>query len=85
MFANDDIRDAGLIGALQRMAHYQIAGYGTVRTFAFRLSDTGAADCLPTILDESVAVDRKLSAIAEGSVNLNAGQRTKTEFDVSIF
>jgi hypothetical protein len=54
---------------------------------AFRLSDTGAADSLQTILGENVAFDRKLSAIAESGVNLNAGNsgKSKTEFDVSIF
>ena len=84
---DDDIRDAGLIGAAQRIEHYEIAAYGTVRTLAFRLSDTGAADSLPTILGENVAFDRKLTAIAESSVNLNAGNsgKAKTEFDVSIF
>ena len=84
---DDDIRDAGLIGAAQRIEHYEIAAYGTVRALAFRLSDSGAADRLQSTLDEEVAVDRKLTAIAESSVNINAGNRvkTKTEFDVSIF
>ena len=85
--ADDDTRDAGLIGAAQRIEHYEIAACGTVRTLAFRLSDTGAADSLQTILGENVAFDRKLTAIAESSVTLNAGNsgKAKTEFDVSIF
>ena len=66
---DDDIRDAGLIGAAQRIEHYEIAAYGTVRALAFRLSDSGAADRLQSTLDEEVAVDRKLTAIAESSVN----------------
>ena len=82
-----DIRDAGLIGAAQRIEHYEIAACGTVRTLAFHLSDTGAAAGLQTILNENVAIDRKLSAIAENSVNVNAGSpgKAKTEIDVSIF
>ena len=84
---DDDIRDAGLIGAAQRIEHYEIAAYGTVRALAFRLSDSGAADRLQSTLAEEVAADRKLTAIAESSVNVNAGNlvKTKTEFDVSIF
>ena len=84
---DDDTRDAGLIGAAQRIEHYEIAACGTVRALAFRLSDTGAADSLQTILGENVAFDRKLSAIAESGVNLHAGNsgKAKTEFDVSIF
>ena len=48
---------------------------------------TTPADSLQTILGENVAFDRKLSAIAESGVNLNAGNsgKAKTEFDVSIF
>ena len=84
---DDDVRDAGLIGAAQRIEHYEIAAYGTARALAFRLSDSGAADRLQSTLDEEVAVDRKLTAIAESSVNVNAGNRAKAKagFDVSIF
>ena len=84
---DDDVRDAGLIGAAQRIEHYEIAAYGTARALAFRLSDTRAANSLQTILNEEVAVDHKLTAIAESSVNVNAGSpvKAKSEFDVSIF
>ena len=41
-----DVRDAGLIGATQRVEHYEIAGYGTARTIASRLGETEAADKL---------------------------------------
>lgn len=84
---DDDVHDAGLIGAAQRIEHYEIAAYGTARALAFRLSDTGAADSLQTILNEEGAVDQKLTAIAESSVNLNAGSpvKAKSEIDVSIF
>ena len=80
---DDDVHDAGLIGAAQRIEHYEIAAYGTARALAFRLSDTGAADSLQTILNEEGAVDQKLTAIAENGVNVNA--KAKSEFDVSIF
>jgi ferritin-like metal-binding protein YciE len=84
---DDDVHDAGLIGAAQRIEHYEIAAYGTARALAFRLSDTGAADSLQTILNEEGAVDQKLTAIAESGVNVNAGSpvKAKSEFDVSIF
>jgi ferritin-like metal-binding protein YciE len=84
---DDDVHDAGLIGAAQRIEHYEIAAYGTARALAFRLSDTEAADSLQTILNEEGAVDQKLTAIAESGVNINAGSpvKAKSEFDVSIF
>ena len=53
---DNDIRDAGLIGAAQRIEHYEIAAYGTARALAFRLSDTGSADSLEKILNEEGAV-----------------------------
>jgi ferritin-like metal-binding protein YciE len=84
---DDDIRDAGLIGAAQRIEHYEIAAYGTARALASQLGDTGGADYLERILSEEAAVDHKLTTIAESSVNVNAGKpaKAKSEFDVSIF
>ena len=64
-----DVRDAGLIGAAQRVEHYEIAGYGTARTLATRLGESEAADKLQATLDEEGEADRKLSAIAENEVN----------------
>jgi ferritin-like metal-binding protein YciE len=61
-----DVRDAGLIGAAQRVEHYEISGYGTTRTLALRLGESQAADKLQATLDEEAAADRKLTAIAEG-------------------
>ena len=58
-----DVRDAGLMGAAQRVEHYKIAGYGTARTLATRLGE--AADKLQTTLDEEGEADRKLTDIAE--------------------
>ena len=64
--------DAGLIGAAQRVEHYEIASYGTVRTFANLLGEEEAADLLQETLDEEGETDKELSALAEGIVNEEA-------------
>lgn len=66
------IKDAGLIGAAQRVEHYEMAGYGTARTFAERLGHAEAASLLQQTLDEERSADHKLTAIAEQSVNTAA-------------
>lgn len=67
-----DTRDAALIGAAQRVEHYEIAGYGTARTFARRLGHERAADLLQETLDEEGKTDHRLTSIAEGMVNRDA-------------
>jgi ferritin-like metal-binding protein YciE len=67
-----DVRDAGLIGAAQRVEHYEMAGYGTTRTLAQRLGESEAAEKLQATLDEEGEADQKLTAIAEGEVNEEA-------------
>jgi ferritin-like metal-binding protein YciE len=67
-----DVRDAALIGAAQRAEHYEIAGYGTARTFAGQLGYDKAADLLQQTLDEATAADKELTRIAEESVNVRA-------------
>lgn len=67
-----DIKDAAIIAAAQRVEHYEIAGYGTARTFALRLGLRQAADLLQQTLNEEAAADRKLTQIAEGNVNVQA-------------
>jgi ferritin-like metal-binding protein YciE len=62
------VRDAALIAAAQRVEHYEIAGYGTVRTFANHLGYSDQASLLQTTLDEEGATDKKLTAMAEGSM-----------------
>jgi len=69
---DDSVRDAGLIGAAQRVEHYEMAGYGTTRALAMRLNETAAAKTLQTTLDEEGAADKKLTTIAEGQVNVAA-------------
>lgn len=66
------VRDAALIAAAQRVEHYEIAAYGTVRNLARRLGYDQAAQILQETLDEEGAADKKLSQIAESSVNAQA-------------
>ena len=63
--APDVIRDANLIGAAQRVEHYEIAAYGTARSFAETLGETKVADLLQDTLDEEGDTDKKLTEIAE--------------------
>jgi len=67
-----NVKDAALIAAAQRVEHYEIAGYGTVRTFAQRLGHRDAARLLQETLDEEGATDKKLTALAEQSINPKA-------------
>jgi ferritin-like metal-binding protein YciE len=64
--------DAGIIAAAQRIEHYEIAGYGTARTFASILGEDEAEDLLQETLDEEGAADEKLTEIAESVVNEDA-------------
>lgn len=70
--ADPDVLDAGLIGSAQRVEHYEIAGYGTARTFARRLGHDRAAQLLQQTLDEEGMTDERLTRIAEGMVNRDA-------------
>jgi ferritin-like metal-binding protein YciE len=65
-------RDAALIGAAQRVEHYEIAAYGTLRTIAEQLGNDEAAGLLQQTLDEEAAADEKLTKIAVSSVNASA-------------
>lgn len=69
---DDAVRDAALIGAAQRVEHYEIAAYGTARTLAEKLNKQDAARLLQETLDEEGAADKKLTQIAESSVNTQA-------------
>lgn len=64
---NPTVKDAALIAAAQRVEHYEIAGYGTVRTYAHELGYNDAANLLQRTLDEEGEADKKLTKIAEGS------------------
>lgn len=67
-----NVKDAALIAAAQRVEHYEIAGYGTARTFAQQMGHQEAAQILQQTLDEEAATDKKLSSMAERSINLQA-------------
>jgi ferritin-like metal-binding protein YciE len=60
-----DVLDAGLIAAAQRVEHYEIAGYGCVRTYAQLLGETKIAGLLQRTLDEEAAADRKLTELSK--------------------
>ena len=62
----DAVRDAALIGAAQRVEHYEIAAYGTVRALAEVLGESKHASLLQATLDEEKETDEKLTALATG-------------------
>lgn len=64
--------DAGIIAAVQKIEHYEIATYGTLRTFAQELNLTEATSLLEEILNEEKQVDEKLTQIAKSTVNIQA-------------
>ena len=68
----ESVLDAGIIAAAQKVEHYEIASYGTVRTFAGLLGEKNAAKLLQQTLDEEGAADEKLNELAEGIVNPEA-------------
>ena len=67
-----DALDAAMISAAQRVEHYEMAGYGTVRTFANILGLDKHAKLLQQTLDEEGETDHKLTALAETVVNIDA-------------
>src|ERR1700742_2375706 len=66
-----ELKDAALIAAAQRVEHYEIAGYGCVRTYAQLLGHTKAAKLLQQTLDEEGDTDKTLTKLAE-SINVEA-------------
>ena len=70
--AEPDVLDAGLVAAAQKVEHYEIASYGTARTWAQRLGYDNAARLLQQTLDEEGEADKKLTRIAESFVNMEA-------------
>ncbi len=69
--ADPEVKDAGLIAAAQHVEHYEIAGYGCVRTYAELLGEKEAVNLLQQILDEEKQTDEKLSALAR-KINVKA-------------
>jgi ferritin-like metal-binding protein YciE len=68
---SDAVRDAALISAAQRVEHYEIAAYGTVRTFAEHLGNDTAKKLLQQTLDEEAKTDEKLTHLAESGAHIN--------------
>jgi len=68
------LRDAGLIAAANRVEHYEIAAYGSVRAFAHILGMDWAVSLLDQTLNEEKAADQKLTRIAENLINEEARQ-----------
>jgi ferritin-like metal-binding protein YciE len=66
-----EVLDAGLISAAQRVEHYEIAGYGSVRTYAKLLGEVQAAELLEQTLEEEKETDQKLTQLAE-KINVEA-------------
>lgn len=66
------VRDAALIAAAQRVEHYEMAGYGSARSFAAQIGRDDIASILQETLEEEKAADSKLTSIAEAGVNVAA-------------
>jgi ferritin-like metal-binding protein YciE len=67
------VRDAAIISSCQRVEHYEISAYGTVRTYAEQMGHQRAAAILKQTLDEELAADKKLTQIAK-SRNIQAAR-----------
>jgi ferritin-like metal-binding protein YciE len=75
--ASKSAKDAMLIAAAQRVEHYEIAGYGTVKTYANLLGEDEAVDLLKQTLQEEVETDEKLTEAAE-TINVEAEQEVSS-------
>jgi ferritin-like metal-binding protein YciE len=73
-----EVSDAGLIGAAQRVEHYEIAGYGTARTHAELLGEDDAVSLLEETLEEEKETDQKLTELAE-TINVEASEEDEDE------
>ncbi|HTK53312.1 MAG TPA: ferritin-like domain-containing protein [Gemmatimonadaceae bacterium] len=69
-----DVLDAGLISKAQHVEHYEIAGYGTVRAWAQQLGFEQHVELLQETLGEETEADKKLSQLAESSINIEAAE-----------
>ncbi|RPJ54121.1 MAG: ferritin-like domain-containing protein [Acidobacteria bacterium] len=68
------VLDAALIGAAQKVEHYEIASYGTARTYAHQLGYDDAAKTLDQILTEESKTNEKLTKLAESKINEQAAK-----------
>jgi ferritin-like metal-binding protein YciE len=80
---DDSVRDAGLIAAAQKVEHYEISGYGSVRTHAQMLGHGKAVRLLQQTLDEEKETDQKLNDLAESMINEQALHSAESESEES--
>ena len=66
------VKDAALIASAQKIEHYEISGYGTARAYAQALGHQNIARVLDQIANEEGQADKKLTALAEGHINMQA-------------
>jgi len=76
-----EVLDAGIIAAAQSVEHYEIAGYGTARTWAMLLGHEEAAELLQQTLDEEKDADQTLTALAENMINEMAADQDDMQDD----
>ena len=69
---DEEVLDAGLIAAAQKVEHYEIASYGCARTYAELIGDREGARILQTTLNEEGETDKKLTALAKSTINVAA-------------
>lgn len=81
--ATEEVLDAGLISKAQHVEHYEMAGYGTVRTYARQLGFEDQAVLLQQTLDEEGEADELLTQLAESSINIEAEQAGESEEEES--
>ena len=75
--AGSEPKQAALIGAAQRVEHYEIAAYGTARAHARQLGYLKAVDLLSQTLEEEKEADKKLTKVAENRVNVKAAMSSE--------
>ena len=73
--ADNEVRDAGLIAAAQRVEHYEMAGYGCAKAYAWLLGDQKGAHLLQTTLTEEMDTDKKLTELATSVINVAAAEK----------
>ena len=80
---DDDTRDAVMIAAAQKVEHYEIAAYGTIRTWAQLLGMNEVASLLEESLEEEKETDQKLTELAESHINLEAADEDERDEEMS--
>lgn len=82
--ASEEVMDAGLIAAAQKVEHYEIATYGTLRTYAEMLGFDEQAELLEETLDEEKDTDDNLTELAVSCINLEAADDDEDEEEAEV-